>query len=33
MAPQLADAVDEYGITVISSGGYDSCTYGPSLVY
>src|SRR5262249_43339896 len=26
MAPQLASAVDEYGITVISSGGFDSVT-------
>ena len=26
MAPQLAEAVDDYGITVISSGGFESVT-------
>ena len=33
MAPQLADAVDDYGITVISSGGFNSVTENHNLAW
>ena len=33
MAPQLADAVDDYGITVISSGGFNSVTENHKLAW
>ena len=33
MAPQLADAVDDYGIVVISSGGFNSVTENHRLAW